>query len=595
MDNESLTENKNTSHDQDLEAIREYIKLSLKEFRVAGTAVAVVKDNDVIFLEGFGVRDAEQRKPVTPDTLFAIGSSTKAFTTMSVGMLVDDGKLDWDAPVETYIPEFKLHDKYASEHATLRDLATHRVGLPRHDLVWYKAPLSREEIILRLSHLAFTKPFRTTFQYQNMMYLALGYVVEKISGQSWEGFVRTRILDPLGMKRTNFSVNESRHNNDFSKPYKVVNQKIKETTFANIDAMGPAGSINSSVREMAQWVSLHLSKGKFQASSLISENNVRQMHSPHIIIGPSQDGRILFPSYGLGWFTEVYRGYQVVYHGGNIDGFTAMVALVPKEKIGVVILSNQEHSVFPTAGAYTILDTFLGLPKIDWNTILKGKIGGLITSMREGTGQGGADRVPDTKTSHELSAYVGEFEHPAYGIISITSEGDHLYIGYYHALTKPLVLEHYHYDVFSFMFSEATFGESDFPQYFKVHFHSDLRGKISSLAVQFEPSLEPIEFVRKTAAQLLNRGILEKYVGEYDLAGVTVTVALRKEAALTVTVPGQPMYELLPISDAEFGIKGLPGFEIQFVLDQSGACSEAKFKQPNGTFGLKRTRNTPSW
>ncbi|MDR3544088.1 MAG: DUF3471 domain-containing protein [Desulfosporosinus sp.] len=188
---------------------------------------------------------------------------------------------------------------------------------------------------------------------------------------------------------------------------------------------------------------------------------------------------------------------------------------------------------------------------------------------------------------------MGEFEHPAYGVISITSESDQLYINY-HALAKPLVLEHYHYDVFSLTFNEMTFSEGDFPQHFKVQFHTDLRGSISRVAVQFEPSLEPIEFGRKIAAKPINREVLEKYVGEYDLAGITVTVALREEAALTVTVPGQPTYELLPISDTEFSIKGLSGFEIQFELDKSGACSEAKFKQPNGPFGLKRTQHSPS-
>lgn len=340
--------------------------------------------------------------------------------------------------------------------------------------------------------------------------------------------------DPLGMKRTNLSVKESQHDPDFSKPYKVVNQTVKETPFANIDLIGPAGSINSSIRDMAQCVRLHLSKGNFQLNQLISENNLKQMHSPHISIGPSQDERILFPSYGLGWFTEVYRGHHIVQHGGNIDGFTAQVTMVPKENIGIVILSNQEHSVFPTAAAYTILDTFLELPKIDWNTLLKDKIGKLITSQRESKGQVDENRVLDTKPSHEQSAYVGEFEHPAYGVISITSERDHLYIGY-HALSKRLALEHYHYYVFTFAFNEVNFSEGDFTQNFKVQFQSDLRGKISRLTVQFELMLEPLKFVRKTAEKFLNQETLEKYVGGYDLAGVTVNVALRDQATLNVT------------------------------------------------------------
>ncbi|MFC7392927.1 serine hydrolase [Scopulibacillus cellulosilyticus] len=575
-----------TIHKQELETIREYIKRSLEEFHIAGTALAVIKDDDVIFQDGFGVRDIEQGLPVTQDTLFAIGSSTKAFTTMAIGMLVDDGKLNWDEPVVSYLPEFKLHDKYASENATLRDLATHRVGLPRHDLVWYKARLSGEEIINRLSHLAFSKPFRTTFQYQNMMYLTLGYIVEKITGQSWETFVKERILEPLGMKRTNFSVDESQRDHDFSKPYKVVNQEIEETAFANIDTIGPAGSMNSSVTEMAQWVRLHLGKGTFRSSSLISENNITQMHNPQISIGPSQDERILFPSYALGWFTEVYRGHHIVHHGGNIDGFTSIVAMVPKENIGIVVLTNQENSVLPKAAAYTIFDKLLGLPTVNWNTLMKGELDKLIASMREGAGQSKMDRALNAKPSHDQSAYAGEFKHPAYGTITIAEEDNQLYV-HYHAFAEPLQLEHFHYDVFSF-----TFGESILTQEFKVQFYSDLRGKINRLAIQFEKMLEPIEFVRKAASNPPNLDIWKKYIGEYDLAGQSALVELRGGKALTVTVPGQPMFELVPISHDEFEIKGLSGYGIQFVLDGNSVCSEARFKQPNGTFVLKRSERS---
>ncbi len=569
--------------EKEFNAIREYLQNSLEEFHVAGAAVAVVKDGEVIFQEGFGVRDLKLGLPVTKDTLFAIGSSTKAFTTMSVGMLVDDGKLDWDTPVASYSPEFKLHDKYASEHATLRDLATHRVGLPRHDLVWYKAPLSREEILQRLEHLPFTKPFRTTFQYQNMMYMTLGHLVGKVSGQGWENFVQSRILTPLGMQRTNFSVDESQQDADFSKPYKVVNEEIEEMSFANIDAVGPAGSINSSVAEMVEWLKLHLGKGHFQGTQLVSENNVVQMYTPHIpVLEQALDDRILFHSYGLGWFTEVYGGHHIVHHGGNIDGFSAIAAMVPKERLGVVVLTNQQQSVLPRAAAYTVFDTLLGLPPVDWNKIGKEYLEKIIASTREGAGQDDTDYVTNTQLSHELSDYVGEFEHPAYGLVSITLEDSKLFFSH-HSQAGPLVLEHYHYDVFT-----MTVGLGEFTERFKVQFHTDVRGQIASLYIQFEPMLDPFEFVRKPAVQPPTQEVMERYVGEYVLAGTKVTVALRGDGTLMATVPGQPNYELVPVSDPEFKIRGLPGFSIQFVMDDSGNCSETRFKQPNGTFVLKR-------
>ncbi|MCD7034122.1 serine hydrolase [Metabacillus sp. GX 13764] len=563
-----------------LNEIRDYIKQSLKELSAPGAAVAVIKDGEVVLQEGFGLRDVQNELPVTTDTLFAIGSSTKSFTTTSIGILADSGKVEWDTPVASYLPEFKLHDKYASENATLRDLAMHNVGLPRHDLVWYKSKLSSAEMIQRLQHLAFTKPFRTTFQYQNLMYLTLGCVVEKVSGMSWTSFVHKEILEPLGMKRTNFSVSVSQSDGDFSKPYKTVNQLIEETPFADIDAIGPAGSINSSVSDMVQYLRLHLGKGKFKGAALLSENNVKQMQSPQISIGPSNDERVLFPSYGLGWFTEVYRCHHIVHHGGNIDGFSARVAMVPGENIGVVVLTNQENSVLPRAAAYTILDKMLKLSYLDWNKLIKEEWDKLVDSMQEGAGSSQADRVPDTSPSHELAAYAGHFEHPAYGTIAIAADGSELSVTY-HAFTKPLPLEHYHYDTFS-----ITFAQGMVTQQFKAQFHTDLRGRISRLTVQFEQLLEPIEFVRKRDSEFHDQW--KAFTGKYTLAGTSADVELRGEETLTVTVAGQQTIELIPVSLNEFELKGLPGYEIQFEMDENGDCRKAVFKQPNGSFSLEK-------
>ncbi|QQE77084.1 serine hydrolase [Alicyclobacillus sp. SO9] len=566
-----------------LDEIQAYLQNSLDELHIAGTAVAIVKDGNVILQEGFGLRDVEQGLPVTKDTLFAIGSSTKAFTTTSLAMLVDDGKLEWDAPVSSYLPEFELHDKYASEHATLRDLATHRVGLPRHDLVWYKAPISRQEILKRLRYLPFTKPFRTTFQYQNMMYMTLGYLVGKVSGEGWEHFVKSRVLTPLGMHRTNFSVNQSQQDADFAKPYKFVDEEIQEMPFANLDALGPAGSINSSVSEMIEWVKLHLGKGKHNGSQLVSENNVVQMHTPHIpAANENLDNRVLFQSYALGWFTEVYGGRHIVHHGGNIDGFSAIVAMVPEEQLGVVVLTNQQQSLLPRAAAYTIFDKFLGLTAVDWNGKGKEYMEKIAASMREGSNSDEENRVKATHPSHTLTDYVGEFAHPAYGVVSVTLDNETLLLSH-HSQEKPLLLEHFHYDVFA-----MTIGDGDTAQQYKVQFHTDVRGTIASLYIQFELLLDAFEFVRKPSVESLSREVLNQYVGTYDLNGADVTVALRKDDTLVVTVPGQPAYELVPVANAEFDIKALPGFSVQFVMDDSGVCSEVNFKQPNGTFVLKR-------
>src|SRR5215510_14410117 len=235
-----------------------FVDQVMKDWKVPGLAVAVVKDGKMIYAKGFGYRDVKKGLKVTPDTLFAIGSCSKAFTATAMAILVDEGKLDWDKPVRNYLPDFMLHDGYTTEHIRPRDLVTHQSGLPRHDMVWYGSPLSRKEIFERLRYLEPSQPLHAKFQYNNMMFMTAGVLVERISGATWEDFVRKKILDPLEMKTSNFSVNDSRKATDFSLPYGEVKDEIKEIPFRNIDAVGPAGSINSSVNEMSRWLLMQL-------------------------------------------------------------------------------------------------------------------------------------------------------------------------------------------------------------------------------------------------------------------------------------------------------------------------------------------------
>ncbi|MGB9836378.1 MAG: serine hydrolase domain-containing protein, partial [Candidatus Saccharicenans sp.] len=232
-----------------LEGMDATINKALADLKVPGLALAVVKDKEVIFLKGYGYRDVENKLPMTPDTLLAIGSATKAFTTFSLARLVDEGKLDWDKPVRNYIPWFKLSDPGITERITPRDLVTHRSGLPRHDLLWYNNyQASREELVRRLAYLQFTADLREKFQYNNLMFLTAGYLLETLTGKTWEQAVRELALEPLQMKRTNFSVADSQKDQDFALPYDYRQKKIEKIPFRNITNMGPAGSINSSVR-----------------------------------------------------------------------------------------------------------------------------------------------------------------------------------------------------------------------------------------------------------------------------------------------------------------------------------------------------------
>src|ERR1051325_4613052 len=290
----------------------EFTEEALKDWNVPGLAVAVVLKDHIVYAKGFGFRDREKKLPVTTNTLFAIGSTTKAMTTFLIGILVDEGKVDWDKPVRRYLPEFRLYDPQASEAITPRDLVTHRSGLPRHDMVWYNnTNLTRRELVQRLAYLEPSEGFRAKFQYNNLMYATAGYLVEQITGKSWEQNVRQRIFEPLGMQRSNFSVHDSQSDSDFALPYEEKREKVKRMAFRNIDVMGPAGSVNSSITEMSQWLMLNLNKGKFGDRQLISPATLADIHSPHMTTGASvYRPEISQAAYGLGWMVDTYRGHR---------------------------------------------------------------------------------------------------------------------------------------------------------------------------------------------------------------------------------------------------------------------------------------------
>src|SRR6266567_9325703 len=218
-----------------LDGIDAFADQALKDWKCVGFAIAVIQDGKVILSKGYGLRDLKHNQPVTPKTLFAIGSSTKSFTVTSLGVLADQGKLDWDKPLHEYLPDFRLMDQFATERMTPRDLVTHRSGLPRHDLVWYNSPFSRKELFERLRFLEPSKDFRTTFQYQNLMFMTAGYLAARLSDMSWESYVHKVVFDPLGMATSNFSVTDSQKSSDYSLPYTVTKEEIAEIPFRNID------------------------------------------------------------------------------------------------------------------------------------------------------------------------------------------------------------------------------------------------------------------------------------------------------------------------------------------------------------------------
>jgi len=566
-----------------LEGFDAFAEATLKEWTVPGAAVVVVKDGAVVLARGFGLRDVARRLEVTPQTLFAIGSSTKAFTTLLLASLVDEGTLDWDTPVRAYLPSFALYDTVATERMTPRDLVTHRSGLPSHDPMWYNSPLSRREIVDRLRYLRPSQDFRAAWQYQNLTYITAGHLVEQVTGHTWERLVTERIFQPLGMERSNLSVDRLTQASDHSLPYQDVDGQPGEIPFRNVDVLGPAGSINSSVADMAQWLLLHLGDGRRGDRWIVSEGQLAQLHAPQMVMAtgdkvPTHYKEAPHASYGMGWFVQPYRGYDMIHHGGNTDGFSAMVAFLPTENSGVAVLSNRSDNPTPVILALNIFDRLLDLDQVPWNERAKEMDAGLREAADKGKEQSETDRVAHTRPSHNLDAYAGDYEHPGYGVMSIARDGAGLKAAYN---GLDIALTHYHYDTF-----EAAHDLFAVPP--KALFSTNSKGGIDGISVPFEPTTPDIVFKRLPSAELRATAVLQRYTGDYDLMGMLITVSLVGET-LVVSLPGQPHYELTPSRGTRFETKGLSGVSsIEFKSDDSGRVTSALIAQPSGVFTARR-------
>ncbi|MET0649526.1 MAG: serine hydrolase [Pyrinomonadaceae bacterium] len=343
--------------DAKLAAIEKAVEEKRQALGIPGLSLVIVKDDKVIYMKGLGYKDFEKKVPVTPDTLFAIGSSSKAFTAMLVAMAADEGKLSFDDSPKKSLPYFKLQDPEADAKITVRDLLSHSSGLNRTDLAWISGVLNREEVIRVAAQAKPTAKLREKFQYQNVMYAAAGEIVGRVENSTWEKLISDRIFKPLGMKGSDTSVAEMQKARDYSYGY-VYEEATKETRRVptrDLPAIAPAGAINSNARDMAQWLRLMLSGGQFEGKRLVSEKSFAELLKPQMKIG----GLV---SYGLGWFLRDWRGHKVVEHGGNIDGFNAQVALMPDQRLGFVMLTNVSASALPASAMNVVWSNLVGDP-----------------------------------------------------------------------------------------------------------------------------------------------------------------------------------------------------------------------------------------
>ncbi len=562
----------------------EIVERGLKELNVPGAAVAIVKDDEIILAKGYGFRDVENKIPMTADTLLAIGSASKAFTTFAMGILVDEGKLDWENPVRNYIPWFRLYDTFSSERLTPRDLVTHRSGLPRHDLSWYNNyEATREEFVRRLAHLKPTADLREKFQYNNFMFLTAGYLVEVLTEKKWEDAIRTNVFKPLGMERTNFSVEDSQKDEDFALPYRERKGTIEKIPFRNISNMGPAGSINSSVNEMSHWLLVHLNGGKFEGKQIIGPQTLQDMHLAHMPTGRTPAIPEVTPAdYGLGWFVDTYKGHRRVHHGGNIDGFSAMVSMLPQDGVGFVVLVNKNGSALTELLIRHASDLVLELEHKDWiGESAKEKTAGEEV-QKEARQKKHTRKKSGTKPAHELEEYTGGYFHPGYGDLKVFLENGEILFTY-NGITTPL--EHWHYETFNGKRADdPTFEDM------KLNFRTDVNGSVAGLEAPFEPTLDAMVFDKKPNARLFDPAYLQQFVGKYQLATQTLTIGL-KGNSLTLFIPGGEELDLVPQVGDEFILKQVKIVSLRFKLNAEGSVVALELFQPDGVYEAKRVND----
>lgn len=408
----------------DLNKLDAYYQKALKDWDVPGMAIAIVKDDSVIFAKGYGVLNNKTGGQVDANTIFGIASNSKAYTAAALATLVDAGKIKWKDKVKQYVPYLQLYDPFVTENLTIEDLLSHRVGFKTFsgDLLWYNTTYSREEIIRRMRFLEPVYGFRDGYGYSNLMFITAGQVIEQVTGKTWESYIRETFLQPLGMARTYTSVNDLKGVSNVASPHGFdADGKPVATTQVAWDNWNPAAGIFTSVTQQAQWMRLQLNQGTYKGKRIFSESASRNMWSAHNPMPVSKRAEEITPSThftaaGLGWFVNDYQGYKTVYHGGGHEGMNSRTVLVPEQKLGIVILTNSMSSIMSPLANYTI-DQFLGVKNgHDWSQFNLDA----ATQAKQAQKQASAkEKSKKSKPARNLNDYVGTYSSQLYGDATI--------------------------------------------------------------------------------------------------------------------------------------------------------------------------------
>ncbi|MFC2164516.1 serine hydrolase [Acidobacteriota bacterium] len=459
------------------------IDKALEDWNIAGLAIAIVKDGQVIHLKGYGYQNVNDKTHVDENTIFGIGSTSKAFGAATIGVLVHEGKLKWDDKVIDHLPGFQLSDPYVTRELTVRDLLCHRSGVETNDAIWFGST-TRDEIVYKARFLKQSSSLRSRFDYHNIMILTAGQVAAQVMGKPWDDIVREKIFQPLGMDRTCTSINDFDKYTNVSTPHRPKDGKLVPVPWLNIDNVGPAGSVNSCAADLAKWIQLHLNRGKFEGKEIWNANVQREMHSPQTIMSAQMTAAMLyriakhahFGLYGLGWMMNDYRGKKFVYHSGATDGMGSFIGLVTEEKLGVAVIHNTSSSGLLSALAYRIIDAYLGVPKAEWMD--------LKVIKRPERPKTKAPKLPaDISPSLPLESYTGVYTHPIFENIKVYLEGGNLVLDF--DLYPTATLEHKYLDTFITKFEKiiSSMWDRTRGHELEVTFHIDADAKVTEMSI----------------------------------------------------------------------------------------------------------------
>lgn len=546
-----------------LAAIEKTLDAKRKEYGIPGVSLVIVKDDQVIYMKGLGVKDLEKNAPVTPDTLFAIGSSTKAFTALTVLMSADEGKLSLDDSPKKYLPYFKMYDPETDAKITIRDLLSHSSGLNRTDLAFAVGTLNREEVI-RVAGLAKpTAKLREKFQYQNAMFTVAGEVAARAQGKSWETLVRERIFKPLGMKNSDLTVKEMEHSPDYSYgyDYNTDTKKNRRLPMRDIPQAAPAGAINSSARDMAEWLRFMLAGGVFNGKRLVSEKSFTEFTSPQMKIGGKT-------SYGLGWFLRDWHGHKVVEHGGNIDGFNALVAMMPDQKLGFVMLTNISASPLGQDAMNAVWTNLVGNPE-------------------------GDNPAQTVKTTSASEAYDLKSEVGAYTLAEAGLNVDVAMVNGKLVMTVPGQPQYTLENVSGRRYKLSA----PAPEGFFVTFRP-VKDKADETEIYLEqPQGNAVLSRLKADGKAKDTGTiatdsvpLKDLIGSYKIGNTKALAEIaERDGKVSLIVPGQTPYELIEKEKSTFALSPLPDtYRMNVKLDAARKVTAIVVTQPEGVFTFER-------